>query len=89
MISPILYVLLCVDFCFCFNVLNSDGRDGHADHDGHNVQCDGHDDRGDRGDRGGGLRPERILWLNNALVYALDMVCDVRFQLGLCGRQVL
>lgn len=56
---------------------SSDGRDDHDDRNGHS---DGHGDRGDDDDL---QSPVHILWLSNAMVYALELVYDVQFLLGL------
>lgn len=91
MVSPILYVLLWlflnVSVCVCCSFFSSDGHDGHDDR---NVQRDGHDGHDDRGDRGVRVgRPERILWQNNEVAYALHVVYDVRFLREWGWRQVL
>lgn len=74
---------MCVFFTVecLIGALSSDVRDVR---DGHGDQSDAHDGRGGRGGRGDGLRPERILWLNNAMVCALGKVCVVQFRLELC-----
>lgn len=70
----------------CVEFSSSDGRDDRVDHDDRNGHSDGHGDRDDGDDL---QRPVRILWLSNAMVYALELVYDVQFLLGLYYRQVL
>lgn len=61
--------------------------DGHGGHDG--LGGVRNDVRGGRDGRDDDRRPERILWLSNAMVCALRMVCAAQFPLVVCGRQVL